>query len=169
MNVSVSFFTVKTMLWNIWVFIFFIIFNNQNIRSYWLIILLQPFLIFWRWWKTFFPIIIIYKRLNLWYSLQVFYNTYNVTAYQKHLWSSFTGFIVAFLVVAFLIVICCYSFYPIRKICIQSSTIYTYWMTFVIHFNGTFKKESLLSIDVSIPIWYLQRTKLKIWLVTLFL
>ena len=63
MNVSVNFFTVKTMLWNIWVFIFFIIFNNQNIKSYWLIILLQPFLIFWRWWKTFFPIIIIYKRL----------------------------------------------------------------------------------------------------------
>ena len=81
------------------------------------------------------------SNYNLWYSLQVFYNTYNVTAYQKHLWSSFTGFIVAFLVVAFLIVICCYSFYPIRRICIQSSTIYTYSMTFVIHFNGAFKNR----------------------------
>ena len=94
------------MLWNIWLFNFFIIFNNQNIKSYFtttfsnLVKVMKNFLFNYNY-------LIIYKGLNLWNSLQVFYNTLNV-------WSTCYCISKAFMVITYRIYYCfsccCFSY-----------------------------------------------------------
>ena len=83
-------------------YFFGIVLYKYDIKSNCLIVLFELFPVFWVWWKIyFFPIILINKRFNFWYSLRVFpmFWWFNATvkAYWKQLSSLFFGFIVAFL------------------------------------------------------------------------
>ena len=86
----------------------------------------QTFPVIFSGWQTYsFPVTFIYERLNFWCSLRFFFSIssrFNVTvaAYLKHFSLSLVGFIVVFLI-----------FYPICRIYIWSTTIQTYFLTFL--------------------------------------
>ena len=64
-------------------------------------------------------------------------------------------------------IFCCFFvFYPVTKICIWSTTIWIYFMKFVIQKITQSKIKLRPFIDVSNPIWYLEKWDWKIFSIT---
>ena len=99
---------------------FFISFTIQSIKGNCWIIFLKCFQISYSWWVIYsFPIILIYKRINFWYSLLIFSNIFKVLCGCCNI---LKRFIITFLYRVY----CCFSiFYPVSRIYIWSTTIQT--------------------------------------------
>ena len=120
------FLTIWVMFWNI-SRIYFFIFSIQNIKCNCYIIFLKFFsnhLLIPS--ANFFPVIFIYKSFNLCCSLWIFFLfLYNLTRLLRRI-KAFAVFFID------RIYCCLFIFYPVKRICIWSTTTGTYFMAFLI-------------------------------------
>ena len=116
-----------------WKYFFF--FSIQNVKSNFWIIFLKLFPTIYFWWIIYsFPIIFIYKLVNIWNSFWMWFNFFIIWCNSCCLLKTFINFI-------FRVYCCFFVFYPVWRINIWTTTLKIRFMTFVIHKLNWIKNE----------------------------